>query len=210
MFTSIDGVIDKFKRQPVPPEIPQAAPVHQPDVYQQHPAAAAPAAAATYQAAQPAACAAAQYAAPAYNAGAYPNAQYAAYPQQQQYQQPYAAAANGTQPSQGKWQLCLVMPFCLAQCWWSWHTCCSLLGDEQSLRMALCTGFRCRCAMYQKTGATACSCLSLCHAVLQHVMPLHDLRVSFDCAGCKCNPCDPSLPSEMQIFVMYRPLVARF
>ena len=97
VFTSIDGVIDKFKRQPVPPEIAQAAPVHQPDVYQQHPAAAA----AAYPAAQPAAYPAAQYAAPAYNAGAYPNAQYAAY-LQQQYQQPYAAAANGTHPSQGK------------------------------------------------------------------------------------------------------------
>ena len=100
VYSSVDGLIDKFKRQPVPPEAQQAASAYQLP-YQQQPAAVPSASAyASTQTAYPPANA--QYAGVPYNAAVYPSAQYAAYQQPPAYPQAYAAAANGSQPSQGE------------------------------------------------------------------------------------------------------------
>ena len=97
MFSSIDGAIDKFKKQPVNPEMQQAMPLH-PQAAYPYPVAGATAAAypdPSYQAAP----GGAQYAGAPYDANAYAGGQYAAYPQQ--YQQSYgAAAANGSAAAQ--------------------------------------------------------------------------------------------------------------
>ena len=87
VYSTIDGAIDRFKKQPVNPEMQQAMPS------QHQPAYAYPAAAASYpDPAYQAAAVGAQYAGVPYDATAYSNGQYAAYPPQQ-YQQPYAGAA---------------------------------------------------------------------------------------------------------------------
>lgn len=97
VYSTIDGAIDRFKKQPINPEMQQAMPSHPQPAYQ-YPAtgtAAAPHPDPAYQAA----AAGPQYAGVPYDANAYASGQYAAYPQQ--YQQPYAAAAaNGTAAAQ--------------------------------------------------------------------------------------------------------------
>ena len=124
VVSTIDAAIDKFKRNPVPPEMQAGAPQHQAP-YQQFPTAGATAVPGYEdpQAAYPAAAGAtAPYAGAAYNAAPYSQGQYGAYPQQP-YQQPYAAAAAQGESVRRK-QLCqrhtctmklVWVPICAAQ-----------------------------------------------------------------------------------------------
>lgn len=93
VVSTIDAAIDKFKREPIPPEM-QATASHHAAPYQPYPAVGSRAVLGDPQASYPAAAgAAAPHVGAAYTAGAYANGQYGAYPQQQ-YQQPYSVAAT--------------------------------------------------------------------------------------------------------------------
>lgn len=104
VFSTIDAAIDKFKRQPVNPDMQQAVPSQPAYPYPVAGAAAGAYPAPSYQAA------AAQYAGAPYDASAYAAGQYPAYPQQQ-YQQPYAASAsaNGAVATQGEHKFSLLL-----------------------------------------------------------------------------------------------------
>lgn len=105
VYPTIDAVCNKFKAQPVNPELAQQASAMAAQYGAAYPHAAAPskAASAGYQQDPTYAAAASQYAAGGYAAGAYGNGQYPAHAQPGYAAQPYAAAAaNGAAASNGE------------------------------------------------------------------------------------------------------------
>lgn len=135
VYPSIDAVCNKFKAQPVNPELAQqaAAMASQYGTAYQQPAAPPKAAATGYQHDPAYAAGAPQYAAGAYAAGPYANGQYAAHAQPGYAAQPYAAAAaNGAAPSNGG------LPIYVVLC----------TGDDE-LRKLSC--------LWQGSGTLACS-----------------------------------------------------